>query len=93
MQDMKFFSSYIGHITPLCIASSARLDEKSAGEARMAVRTGLFFLFLGILVLNDAFNLDTHVPIVKEGRGDAYFGFAVTQHQVYRHQTGSSEHV
>ncbi len=40
-----------------------------------------------------AFNLDTHVPIIKEGRGNSYFGFSVAQHQIFEEHTGSSKHV
>jgi integrin alpha 7 len=42
----------------------------------------------------NAFNLDTHVPIVKQGRGsNSYFGFSVAQHQIYEYTTGTTQHV
>lgn len=59
----------------------------------MACGARTLFLFLGVLALSNAFNLDTNVPIVKEGRTDSYFGFSVTQHQVYRRRTGTTDHV
>ncbi len=58
----------------------------------MAAKPGFLLLFVTILAVCDAFNLDTNVPLVKEGRFDSYFGFSVTQHQVYRHRTGTTEH-
>ncbi len=59
----------------------------------MAPAVECFEVFLGLLAVSYAFNMDTNVPIVKEGRTDSYFGFSVTQHQVYKHQTGTSEHM
>ncbi len=49
--------------------------------------------FLSFLTIIEAFNVDTNVPIVKEGRRDSYFGFSVTQHQIYKRREGSSDYV
>jgi len=46
------------------------------------------------LHLTTGFNLDTSVPIVKEGlHSNAYFGFSVAQHQIYQRNTGTEDHV
>ncbi|MFH4973715.1 hypothetical protein AB6A40_000424 [Gnathostoma spinigerum] len=37
-------------------------------------------LFLVILTLSDAFNIDTHAPIYKIGPHGSYFGFSVAEH-------------
>lgn len=66
-------------------------------RVNMAMESGLLALFFKFILLwheNVAFNLDTDVPIVKEGiSGDSYFGFSVAQHQILQHTTGGTEHV
>lgn len=44
--------------------------------------TTLFFLFVTSLV--SSFNLEVRYPIIKVGRGQAYFGYSVAQHRTLR---------
>lgn len=36
------------------------------------------------VVLVSGFNLDTTIPVIKEGPDNSYFGFSVAQHQHIR---------
>lgn len=40
------------------------------------------------VVLVTSFNLDTTIPVFKEGPSDSYFGFSVAQHQQLRASDG-----
>lgn len=42
-----------------------------------------FVLCLVVLVVANAFNLETRMPVIKSGRQDTYFGFSVTGHQIF----------
>ena len=44
--------------------------------------TILFFIFATSLVFS--FNLEVRYPIIKVGRGQAYFGYSVAQHRTLR---------
>ena len=60
------------------------------------MRTAMDGCLLGVIVnifglcmlVVDAFNLDTKIPIVKTGPEDSYFGFSVAEHQIYNEITG-----
>ena len=41
----------------------------------------VILLFQGLLG-GEAFNIDTHVPVVKLGKPESYFGFSVSPHYI-----------
>ena len=66
------------------------MSIKMAGTGVVwSVLVQLFYFYANTF----AFNLDTNVPIVKQGNPDSYFGFSVAQHQIYEERTGGTEHV
>jgi len=43
------------------------------------------------VVLVSGFNLDTTIPVIKQGPAGSYFGFSVAQHQQLRGGNGDVE--
>jgi hypothetical protein len=65
-----------------CNAPEACNGLKMSKVWASGLLTILFFLFATSLV--SSFNLEVRYPIIKVGRGQAYFGYSVAQHRTLR---------
>ena len=53
-----------------------------------SVSLGVVFVVVGLCRFVVAFNVDIHVPIVKEGISGSYFGYSIAQHYVFNRRLG-----
>lgn len=69
-------------ITPRLLGSGLPGLHKSLKMALVRYRLSAILILLPYLSPAFSYNVDTKVPIVKEGNPDSYFGFSVAEHQI-----------
>lgn len=52
------------------------------GEAFNSQQLILILLFTNLIAINNAFNLESRLPIVKYGPRNSYFGYSVAEHLI-----------